>query len=146
AAIAAVHIVLEVCDSRLAALGSTLQQLVDDFNNGAFVLGPACTDWRGVDYAASRIALRSFTEGPELATGSGMAVLDGDPVGAVVLMANLRPAAPGGLRAGQVVTTGSCTTPFPVTIDGDFIGDFGALGIVRIRFSDGAASASQTRR
>jgi 2-keto-4-pentenoate hydratase len=133
AAIDAVHVVLELCDSRLAARGTTLQQLVDCFNNGGFVLGPRIADWRRIDYASAPIVLRDGA-GAVLASGSGSAVLDGDPVGTLVLIANLQPPLPGGLRAGQLVTTGSCNTPYPVREDGEFVGDFGALGRVRVRF------------
>jgi 2-keto-4-pentenoate hydratase len=117
-----------------------LQQLTDGFNNGAFVLGPACADWRDIDYARCDVVLRGAADGRALASGSGAAVLDGDPVGAVVAMANLRPPPPGGLRTGQVITTGTCTPPLAVSADGEFIGDFGPLGTVSVRFGGAGAS------
>ena len=148
AAIGGVHVVLELCDTRLPVPASTLQQLVDCFNNGGFVLGPKTADWRSVDYAQAPIVLRGAADGSALATGSGSAILDGDPVGTVVMMANLQAAPMGGLKAGQVVTTGSCIKPYAVTADGEYIGDFGVLGAVCVRFGPapmgGAPAASQS--
>jgi 2-keto-4-pentenoate hydratase len=140
AAIGGVHVVLEICDSRLTAPMTPLQALVDCFNNGGFVLGPKTADWRSVDYAGAPIALRKEGDGEPLATGNGKAVLDGDPVGTVVMMANLQPPVPGGLKAGDVVTTGSCNQPYAVNEDGEYIGDFGPLGSVRVVFGAGACA------
>ena len=59
--------------------------------------------------ARSRCAGTTATKTTEIATGDGRPILDGDPVAAVVLLANLAALAPRGLCAGDVVTTGSCT-------------------------------------
>lgn len=138
AAIGRLLIGIEVCDSRLPAAGaSTLWQLADNLNNGAYIIGPASADWRSdVDFADHAIALRAVVDGQrrELAHGTGRAILEGDPLAAVVLLANAQPPGYGGLRAGQFVTTGSCTgavaVPGPCAIEADF----GMLGTVRLRF------------
>jgi len=135
AAIGALRIVIEVVDSRLPPGSPVWMELADDLNNGGFVVGPASADWRGVRYAQQEIVLRGPGAGAreaELARGSGAAVLDGDPVGAVVLLANLASMRARGLRAGDIVTTGSCTGALPVKLPGDYEADFGALGRVRI--------------
>ena len=49
AAIAALHIVIEIVDSRLPAGSPTRLQLGDALNNGAFVVGPAVANWRTLD-------------------------------------------------------------------------------------------------
>lgn len=134
AAIASVHPVFEVCDSRLAAGSSALRQLADGFSNGGFVVGPACADWRRIDYRDHAMVLRRQADGAVLAHGSGAAILGGDPVAAVVAMANLSPYPLSGLHAGQIITTGSCTKPFAVTEDGVYAADFGSLGKVELRF------------
>ncbi len=138
-AIAALRIAVEVCDTRLPARAPLLAQLADGFNNGAFVVGPACVDWRALDFAAQAITLRH--NGVDLAHGTGGAILNGDPVAALVLMANLQPSL-GGLRAGQIVTTGTCTTAVALPGAGEVEADFGALGCVRLRFN-GAPAAHQ---
>ena len=134
-AIGALRIVVEIVDTRLPPGSPLWMELADDLNNGAFVVGPATADWRGVRYAEQAIALRrtSGAAPTELARGDGRAVLDGDPVGALVLLANLASLPARGLRAGDVVTTGSCTGAVAVPGPGDFEADFGALGNVRLR-------------
>lgn len=144
--IAAMHPVLEVCDSRLDPAASTLQQLADGFNNAAFVLGPPCTDWRRVDYRRHAVALRQEGAERALASGSAAGILGGDPIAAVVAMVNLKPYPLSGLHAGQVITTGTCTQPIPVHAEGVFVGDFGALGEVRVHFGDAPHSVSQEVR
>ena len=69
----------------------------------------------------------------ELASGSGRAVLAGDPFAAVVLFANAQPGAGPGLRAGDIVTTGSCTGAPDVPGAGRYVAEFAGLG--RIAFS-----------
>ena len=135
-AIGSLRIGIEVCDSRLPAGVPTLAQLADGFNNGAYIVGPASADWNHVDYADHEIVLRAVVDGQrvELAQGNGRPVLDGDPVGALLLLANAQPPGYGGLRAGQIVTTGSCTGAVPVTGASAIEADFGALGMVRLRF------------
>jgi 2-keto-4-pentenoate hydratase len=39
------------------------------------------------------------------------------------------------LRAGQVVTTGTCHPPLPIQAGDHFAADFGALGKVSVRFA-----------
>ena len=68
-----------------------LMELADDLNNGAYVIGAANTAWQQVRYAEQAIALR-WHDGAKttgIATGDGRPILDGDPVAAVVLLANL---------------------------------------------------------
>ena len=138
AAIGSLRIGIEVGDSRLPAAGaSTLWQLADGLNNGAYIVGPANTHWRGdVAFAEHEVVLRAVVEGQrsELARGTGRAVFDGDPLGAVVLLANAQPPGYGGLRTGQFVTTGSCTGAVAVPGACAVEADFGALGMVRLRF------------
>ena len=136
AAIGSLRIGIEVCDSRLPAGAPTLAQLADGLNNGAYIVGPASTDWHHVDYAEQEIVLRAVVDGQrvELARGDGRPVLDGDPVGALLLLANAQVPGYGGLRAGQIVTTGSCTGSVPVPGACALEADFGALGMVRLRF------------
>jgi len=136
AAIGSLRIGIEVCDSRLPDGVPTLLQLVDGFNNGAYIVGPASADWNHVDYAEHEIVLRGVADGQrtELARGNGRPILDGDPVGALLLLANAQPPGYGGLRAGQIVTTGSCTGAVAVPGACAIEADFGALGNVRLRF------------
>jgi 2-keto-4-pentenoate hydratase len=136
AAIGSLRIGIEVCDSRLPADAPTFAQLADGLNNGAYIVGPASADWKHVDYAEQTIVLRAVVGGQrvELAQGTGRQILDGDPVGALLLLANAQPPGYGGLRAGHCVTTGSCTGSVAVPGACAIEADFGALGMVRLRF------------
>jgi 2-keto-4-pentenoate hydratase len=68
--------------------------------------------------------------GKPVATGTGAAIL-GDPFAALVLLAN-NPPPWTALRAGAIVTTGSCTVPFASDVPGLYVADFGALGSVSL--------------
>lgn len=136
AAIGAMRIAVEIVDTRLPAGSGAWMELADDLNNGGFVFGGASKNpWRTLRYAEQTIVLRARAGNPttELARGNGSAVLGGDPVGAVVLLANLPATHPRGLRAGDIVTTGSCTGAVAVPGPGDYEADFGPLGTVRLQ-------------
>ncbi|MEO8309713.1 MAG: hypothetical protein ABI520_00945 [Caldimonas sp.] len=137
AAMAALRIAVEIVDSRLPRGLGALVELADAFNNGGFVAGPAIAEWHGLDFARIGIVLTHTHEGAseEVARGSGKAILDGDPFGTVVLLANAPADATRGLVAGDIVTTGSCTgAPF-LPGPGDYRADFATLG--RVEFSVG---------
>ncbi len=137
AAIASLRIAVEIVDSRLPRGLGALAELADAFNNGAFVAGPAIVDWRALDLARIEIVLTHGHGGArdEVARGSGRAILDGDPFGTVVLLANA-PADPArGLVAGTIVTTGSCTGAPLLPGPGDYRAEFAGLGSVEFRFT-----------
>ena len=137
AAIAALRIAVEIVDSRLPRGLGALAELTDAFNNGAFVAGPAITDWHELDFAGIEIVLTRSHDGAseEVARGSGKAILDGDPFGTVVLLANAPADARRGLVAGDIVTTGSCTgAPF-LPGPGAYRAEFAKLGNVEVRFT-----------
>jgi 2-keto-4-pentenoate hydratase len=135
AATAALRLAIELVDPRLPRGCGALAQIADGFNNGAFIAGPRIREWRALEFARIDIVLRpdgESTHGTELARGNGRTLLDGDPFGAVVLLANAQP--PGrGLRAGDVVTTGSCTGAPRLPGPGRYRAEFAGLGIVELR-------------
>jgi 2-keto-4-pentenoate hydratase len=132
----ALRIAVEIVDSRLPRGLGALAELGDAFNNGAFVAGPAITGWHDLDFAHIEIFLTRSHDGAseEVARGSGKAILDGDPFGTVVLLANAPADAARGLVAGDIVTTGSCTgAPF-LPGPGTYRAEFATLGSVELRF------------
>ena len=137
AATGALRIAVEIVDSRLPRGLGALAELTDAFNNGAFVAGPRITDWHGLDPATIAIVLTRALDGAiaEVARGSGAAILDGDPFGTVVMLANAPPDRQAGLRAGSVVTTGSCTGAPMLPGPGEYRAEFAGLGDVVFRFS-----------
>ena len=137
AAILAMRIAVEIVDSRLPRGLGTLAELGDAFNNGAFVAGPRIHAWHGLDFTAHMMVL-TRTQGEhseEIARGSGAAILDGDPFGTVVMLANAPPATARGLLAGDIVTTGSCSGAPRLPGPGSYRADFGALGSVAFAFA-----------
>jgi 2-keto-4-pentenoate hydratase len=138
AAIATLRIAVEIVDSRLPRGLGALAELADAFNNGAFVAGPAIVDWHALDLGRIEIVLTRSHGGArdEVARGSGQAILDGDPFGTVVLLANAPADARRGLVAGTIVTTGSCTGAPLLPGPGDYRAEFASLGSVGFRFTD----------
>ena len=137
AAVAALRLAVEIVDSRLPRNLGALAELADGFNNGALVVGPAQSDWDAIDFARLEIVLtrEHATERSEVARGSGRAILDGDPFGTVVLLANAPPDAGRGLRAGDIVTTGSCTGAPALPGPGRYRAAFAGLGSVEFDFA-----------
>jgi len=138
AAVAALRIAVEIVDSRLPRGLGALAELADAFNNGAFVAGPAIVDWHALDLAQVEIVLTRSHDGGEryeVARGSGKAILDGDPFGTVVLLANAPADARRGLVAGTIVTTGSCTGAPLLPGPGDYRAEFATLSSVGFRFT-----------
>ena len=135
AAVAAVAPAIEVAGSRVPNWRTKpkgMMLIADDGCNVAFAAGAKVTDWRGFDLATHEVRL-TFG-GEERARGTGAAVM-GHPLEALAWLANQLSAAGETLRAGEVVTTGTCTGFQPVAPGDAVAADFGALGRVEVRFS-----------
>ncbi|HEX4246218.1 MAG TPA: fumarylacetoacetate hydrolase family protein [Pseudonocardia sp.] len=134
AAVGALHLAIEVPDSRFEHFerAGEAQLLADVACAGWFVLGPAVPGWRELDLATA--PTRLLVNGAEAATGSGAAVL-GDPRTALGWLAGQLERFGTGLRAGDVVTTGTTTAP-PAIGAGDAVrAEFGPLGAVELSFA-----------
>jgi 2-keto-4-pentenoate hydratase len=123
---------IEIVDSRVGRGKPTPVMLSDCFANGVLVLGRVCKEWRELDLRQHKISLK--VDGREIATGTGDNIPGGGPVHALTTLANNPPPWAGGLKAGQVVTTGSCTGMPPLDGGREVVADFGSLGEVRINF------------
>jgi 2-keto-4-pentenoate hydratase len=82
-----------------------MEQLADCLLNGALVLGGELGNWTRLDIANLRVTVWVNGE-PVLQHLGGHPI--GDPVGVAVALVNLM-RGQNGVKAGQVVTTGSCT-------------------------------------
>jgi 2-keto-4-pentenoate hydratase len=134
AAVDTLHPAIEIPDSRFADfVGAGEAQLIaDNACAHLFVLGMSTgANWREMDLveARPRITLRG-----SLHTGHGRNVL-GDPRVALTWLANELRGLGLTLRAGQVVTTGTCHPPLPIQSGDHLAADFGALGKVSVRFA-----------
>ncbi len=129
-AVTALHPAIELVDSRVGRSSPTLVKLADCFSNGGLVLGPAYKDWRKLYLLNHAVTIK--IDGKVAATGKGSTV-PGGPLAALVTMANNPPAWSGGLKAGQVVTTGAAALteqlpPGPHEV----VVEFGSLGEVKV--------------
>jgi 2-keto-4-pentenoate hydratase len=133
-AVAALHLAIEVPDARFerfAEIGPA-QIAADDAFASWFLLGREVPDWRRLDLPAQRV--RAVTNGVVAAEGSGANVL-GDPRIALIWLANHLSQRGIGLKAGDIVTTGTCTTP-PAIAPGDrVVAEFAGLGQVTVAFN-----------
>jgi 2-keto-4-pentenoate hydratase len=133
AAVDTLHPAIEIPDSRFADfVGAGEAQLIaDNACAHLFVLGaPTTADWRARDLVEERpqITLRSRRY-----VGHGKNVL-GDPRVALAWLANELRELGITLRAGEVVTTGTCHPPLPIQSGDHLAADFGVLGKVSVRF------------
>ena len=128
AAISAVVPVFELADSRVGADATDLMKLADAMGNGLFIVGRPITDWSNIDL--SDIAVTLTHNGATIERGSSVRIL-GNPLLAVIALANAQPLPHPGLRAGQIITTGTCTTPVKVNL-GTYVANFGVLGDIEM--------------
>jgi 2-keto-4-pentenoate hydratase len=134
AAVDAIHPAVEIVDTRFAAFGSVdlLSQRADQQNHGALSVGPALRNWSGIDPIRQGVQLMINGEVRFNGPGENSAV---DPVRLLVWMANHGTHAHGGLRAGQVVTTGSCTGTIFVEPGAHVSAVFPGLGAIDLTIS-----------
>jgi 2-keto-4-pentenoate hydratase len=134
AAVGTLHLAIEVPDSRYedyARIGAP-QLAADDSCACFFVLGPEAAGWRAVDLAGHPVV--AHKNGAVAQQGSGANVL-GDPRIALTWLANDRARRGDGLKAGHVVTTGTCVKPVAIAPGDEIVADFGTLGRVNVQFT-----------
>jgi 2-keto-4-pentenoate hydratase len=127
------HPAIEIPDSRFAdfVTAGEAQLIADDACAHLFVLGaPTPADWRARDLIEERPAI---TLGGKVHIGHGKNVL-GDPRVALTWLANELRGLGLTLRAGEVVTTGTCHPPLPIQAGDLVAADFGVLGHVSVGF------------
>jgi 2-keto-4-pentenoate hydratase len=132
AAVETLHPAIEVPDSRFDdfTIVGAPQLIADNACAHQFVLGPAASaDWRALDLVEHRAI---GTAGELTREGKGANVL-GDPRLALAWLANELSGLGLTLKAGEVVTTGTCLVPLPIQPGVDVSMDFGLLGRVATR-------------
>ena len=129
---------LEVVGSRLSegiAEGGRFRVTADGGANVSLTIGAVISDWRRFDLPSHPLHLS--INGAEVAAGMGERAL-GDPVNVMIWLANHQRATVG-LKAGEIVSTGTCTGLIRVA-PGDLpSADFGEIGIVEARLTDASA-------
>jgi 2-keto-4-pentenoate hydratase len=99
--------------------------------NIALVVGPWHDDLRSFDFKAHCVAMT--INGAVRGAGTGARAL-GDPMNVLLWLANQQSAAGRGLKAGEIVSTGTCTGLDPVLPGDRARADFGGVGMVDISF------------
>jgi 2-keto-4-pentenoate hydratase len=132
-AVDTLHPAIEIPDSRFAdfAGAGEAQLIADNACAHLFVLGAATNaDWRALDLVEQRPAV---TLRGRQYVGHGKNVL-GDPRVALAWLVNELRTLGVTLRAGEVVTTGTCYPPLPIQSGDRVEADFGVLGKVSVAF------------
>jgi 2-keto-4-pentenoate hydratase len=132
AAVDTLHPAIELPDSRFAdfVAAGEAQLIADQACAHLFVLGAATgADWRSVDLVEQKpvVTLRG-----RRFIGHGKNVL-GDPRIALTWLVNELRGLGITLKAGEVVTTGTCHPPLPIEAGDHFEADFGAFGKIAVR-------------
>jgi 2-keto-4-pentenoate hydratase len=109
---------------RLNERATLVEAYADHITNGAFIIGTGCKSWRDIDFGAMRVTM-SADDKPIVETIGGHAFVD--PFLPVVVLANQLRRGPG-LKAGQVVATGSFSGFFPVQVGQEIVADFEGVG------------------
>lgn len=135
AAVAALHLAIELPDSRytrFTAVGAA-QLIADNACGHEFILGPEAPNlWREIDLSQHGVTGR--IAGKLSREGSGANVL-GDPRIGLTWLANEVSQLGWTLRAGEVVTTGTCMVPLPISPGDTVVIDYGLLGQMNATFT-----------
>jgi 2-keto-4-pentenoate hydratase len=133
-AVAEALVAIEVCDSRLADWRSVepLWKLADFQMNAALVLGTRVPDWRNVDFIAQPVEL--WVDGACRVSARGSHPF-GNPFRLLPWAATHVARRSGGLRAGDVVTTGSWTGMELVSPGAEVTARFPGIGEACVRLA-----------
>jgi len=122
----------EIVDSRIRDWKIKIQDTVaDNASSGAFVLGDAVADPRKIDLSV--VAMTLEKNGEVVATGAGAAAL-GHPVNAVAWLANTLGGLGMGLKAGEVILSGSLAAMVSVQAGDNLRMTLGGVGSAGVRF------------
>ena len=105
--------------------------MADNGTDGPLVLGAAIERWRDIDRPGIPVTLT--VNGEVVREGRGANAL-GDPLNVMVWLANRRSREGEGMKAGQVVNTGTTAGIFFAEPGGGAVADFGPLGQVSLTF------------
>jgi 2-keto-4-pentenoate hydratase len=133
AAIVSAHAAIEVMVSRFVDFEAVtqLERIADNLMNELLILGPSLPEWRGLTLAELALLLR-VDEKPVYQGRGGHPL--GDPLLPVVWLANHLHEHGRALRAGEIVTTGSCSGLRYVQAEQSVSAFFTGLGTATVRF------------
>ncbi len=134
AAVASCHPVIEVLESALVdpVAAARLSMIADLQMHGGLIYGPACPDWKTIDFANEDVTIAVDGIVRVERTGSNTA---GDLLRLLPWLANEGAGRTGGLRAGQWITTGSWTGNIQAFAGSAVDVAFGHMGRVGLSFA-----------
>eukprot|EP01104_Vermistella_antarctica_P001105 TRINITY_DN11162_c0_g1_i1.p1 TRINITY_DN11162_c0_g1~~TRINITY_DN11162_c0_g1_i1.p1 ORF type:complete len:271 (+),score=39.93 TRINITY_DN11162_c0_g1_i1:36-848(+) len=130
-AVGSIYLGIELIDSRFHdwKTHGGYQITADNGADGAFVVGPQIKDWLSIDRVGGSVTLH--VDGEKVAEGTGAAVLE-DPLKSLTWLANALPRFGHSLKAGEIITTGSCTGIKMVGENAKLVATFGDVGKVEV--------------
>lgn len=131
AAVASVHPAIEVVDTRFTAPQQGPLAVADNVNDALWIHGEGIRDWRALDMISTPVTME--VNGEVVVRGSGAEVL-GDPMVSLQWLVNEHAGKREGVRAGQFITTGSCTGLYKSPPGCSARATFGELGELSLRF------------
>jgi 2-keto-4-pentenoate hydratase len=133
-AIESCHAAIEMVECRFAEMdGAThLSALADLQNHHALVVGAANAAWGDIPF--DWLSVRVEADGRQIAAGTGSNPA-GDPVKLLIWLANCGAVWAGGLKAGDIVTTGSWIGKVPVAPHASIVACFEGFPPVEARLS-----------
>jgi 2-keto-4-pentenoate hydratase len=133
AAIASCHPIIEELESGLIdpLAANRLSMLADLQMHGGFIYGPACADWKSIDFSTETVTLS--IDGAVRVERTGFNT-SGDLMRLLPYLANEGAELTGGLKAGQWITTGSWTGNTPAIPGAHAEASFVHAGRVSLRF------------
>lgn len=135
AAVASLHPAIEIVGGRMANFMNQpiLTTMADSGGNAALFIGAAAAEWTSDDLPDT--AGTMTVDATETGAGTGADVL-GHPLTALTWLANHLAERGVGLRAGDVVTTGTCTQVTPAVAGTTATVSFGSFGSASVSFVD----------
>ena len=133
AAVVSAHAVIEVVASRFVDTEavSKLELIADQLINSLLVVGPSCRNWQSLPLSSLPLEVR--VQGHPVFQGRG-GHPQGDPLIPLVWLANHLSMHGRGLRAGELVTTGSCCGVQSVAPEQTATVHFAGLGSAVVTF------------
>lgn len=110
---------------------SPLELMADGMTHGAFVVGKPIAAWRDLDFKRQPVTLAINDKVVQSAVGKPT---KGNPADGIVWLANHVAGRSGGLRTGDVITTGALAGTTPAKAGDNAVGDWGPWGCVEVRF------------
>lgn len=110
---------------------SPLELLADNLTNGAFIVGAPIAEWDAFDFRNHPASLTINGKTVQSAPGTPH---EGSPPDGIVWLANHTAGRTGGLRKGDVITTGALNGTTKAGAGDKAVGDWGDWGKVEVSF------------